>query len=346
MIFGKLSVARRRILLLIVLPATGLAIGAYFYVQSLSYATTDDAFIKQDKVYVATEVSGRLHALPIHEYEQVKAGTLLLQLDKTQFTLSLLAARANLDQVKNDLESLIAEYHLKNTELVRANSDLAYAQRNYARIRKVAKPGFASGSTLDQAHQRFEDAKLSEASSRQAIDMVRAKLGDDPNKPIDQFSSYQQAVAERDLAALRLKKTAVYAPMDGTIGPLAVQPGDFIPAGRSLFPLVATSYYVQANFKETELAPIRSGQHAEITVDAYPHRVWKATVERISPATGSEFSLLPPENASGNWVKVVQRVAIRLRLEKMADSPPLRSGLSIHVSIDIRGPTTKPQVDE
>jgi len=336
MIFGDLSVTRRRILLLIILPAMGLAIGVYFYVQSLSYATTDDAFIKQDKVYVATEVSGRLQSLPIHEYEYVKAGALLLQLDKAQFTLSLRVAQANLDQAKSNIESLIAEYHLRQTELARANSDLAYAQRNYARIRKVAKPGFASGSTLDQAHQHFEDAKLSEVSSRYAIDMVKAKLGDNPGKPMEQFPNYQQAVAERNLAALRLKKTAVYAPMDGIVGPLTIQPGDFIPAGRSLFPLVATSYYVQANFKETELTHIRRGQHAKITVDAYPQRTWKATVERISPATGAEFSLLPPENASGNWVKVVQRVAVRLRLEKITNSPPLKSGLSAHVSIDIR----------
>ncbi len=336
MIFGNLSVARRRMLLLVVLPGIGLAIGLYFYVQSLSYATTDDAFIKQDKVYVAAEVSGRLRSLPVREYERVKAGTLLLELDKVRFTLSLLAAQANLDQVKSNLESLIAEYHLRQTKLVRINSDLAYARRNYARIRKVAKPGFASASTLDQAHQRFEDTKSSEVSSLQAIEVVKARLDDDPGKPVEQFSSYRQAAAERDLAALRLKKAAVYASMDGIVGPLTIRPGDFVPVGRPLFPLVATSYYIQANFKETDLTHIRPGQRALITVDAYPHRTWKATVERISPATGSEFSLLPPENASGNWVKVVQRVAVRLRLEKIANSPPLRSGLSVHVSIDVR----------
>ncbi|HXH64624.1 MAG TPA: HlyD family secretion protein, partial [Mariprofundaceae bacterium] len=173
---------------------------------------------------------------------------------------------------------------------------------------------------------------------KRALAVVKAKLGTDPEQPIEQFSSYRRAVAERDQDALNLQKTRVYAPMDGVVGPLDVQPGDYVAAGKALFPLVSTYHYVEAYLKETDLADVRPGQKATIEIDAYPGRTWQATVESISPATGSEFSLLPAENASGNWVKVVQRVGVRLKIGDAADAPPLRSGLSVSVRIDTAHP--------
>jgi len=336
--FGSMPMVWRRRLLLVGLPAIGLIIGGYFYIQSLFYASTDDAYIKDDKVYVATEVSGRLLSLPVHENERVKAGTLLLQLDEQPFKLAVAADQARLAGIRSDLESLRAEYQQKQAELARANSDVAYYQREYHRSRELAKPGFASASALDAARQHLEDAKLTVTVVQHALAVVQAKLGDNPDKPIEQFASYRQAAAERDQDELRLQKTRVYAPMDGVVGPLEIQPGDYVPEGKSLFALVSTSHYVEANLKETELADVRPGQKAEVKVDAYPGDVWKATVASISPASGSEFSLLPPENASGNWVKVVQRVPVRLKLQKTDGLPPLRSGMSVHVRIAISHP--------
>jgi membrane fusion protein, multidrug efflux system len=336
--FGNLSMAQKRKLLLIVVPAVGVLVGGYFYIQSLFYATTDDAYIKADKVYVAAEVSGRLVSLPVHEHERVKDGQLLLQLDDQPYRLALDAAEAHLAGVKSDLESLRAEYHQKQAELARAESDIAYYQRTYERNRRLAKPGFASASALDDASHHLEDAKMTVQVVQRELAVVKAKLGTDPEQPIEQFSSYRQALAERDQAALRLQKTRVYAPMDGVIGPLDVQPGDYVVAGKALFPLVSTYHYVEAYLKETDLADVRPGQKGTIDIDTYPGRTWQATVESISPATGSEFSLLPAENASGNWVKVVQRVGVRLRIEEPAGAPPLRSGLSVTVKIDTAHP--------
>jgi membrane fusion protein, multidrug efflux system len=331
--FGNMPMAWRRRLLLVGLPAIGLIIGAYFYIQSLFYAATDDAYVRDDKVYVATEVSGRLVSLPVHENQGIKAGALLLQLDEQPFRLALTAAEAHLASVKSDLESLRAEYQQKQAELARANSDVAYYQREYRRSRELAKPGFASASALDAARQHLENAQLTVQVVQHALAVVQAKLGDDPERPIEQFSSYRQAAAERDQDELRLQKTRVYAPMDAVVGPLEIQPGDYVPAGKALFALVSTSHYVEANLKETELADVRPGQQAEVKVDAYPGYVWKATVASISPASGSEFSLLPPENSSGNWVKVVQRIPVRLKLQADEGLPPLRSGMSANVHI-------------
>jgi membrane fusion protein, multidrug efflux system len=332
-VFGAMSVAQKRKLLLIVLPAVGILIGGYFYIESLFYASTDDAYVKADKVYVAAEVSGRLVSLPVHEHERVKAGQLLLQLDDQPYKLALAAAEAHLAGVKSDLESLQAEYHQKQAELARAQSDIAYYQRAYDRNRRLAKPGFASATALDDAHHRLQDAKMTVQVVKRALAVVKAKLGTDPDQAVEQFSSYRQALADRDQAALRLQKTRVYAPMDGVIGPLDVQPGDYVMAGKALFPLVSTHHYVEAYLKETDLAKVRPGQHATVEIDAYPGRTWQAEVESISPATGSEFSLLPAENSSGNWVKVVQRVGVRLKITDPKGAPPLRSGLSVTVKI-------------
>ena len=164
---------------------------------------------------------------------------------------------------------------------------------------------------------------------------VAVKLGYTPDARVLKLTGgeYRQALAERDQAALRLKKTRVYAPMDAVVGPLPVRPGDYVAAGRSLFALVSVHHYVEAHMKETDLEKVRPGQSARIEIDTYPGHVWTAKVSSISPATGSEFSLLPAQNSSGNWVKVVQRVTVRLDLQEPAGAPPLRSGMSAEVRI-------------
>lgn len=338
--FSRLSLAQKRRLLLVGLPAVALLVGGWFYLQSLLYVTTDDAYVKADKVYAASEVNGRISRVLVHEHQQVAAGTLLLEIDEEPFRLALAAAEAHVAQVESDIESARAEYHQKQAELSRATADIAYYQRAYDRSRQLAKPGFASQAALDDAHQKLNDARLAEEVAQRDLARVKARLGDDPEKPVEQFSSYRQAEAERDQAALRLRKTKIYAPMDSVVGPVDIEPGDVVTQGRALFPLVSVHHYVEANLKETDLADVRPGQRATIEVDAYPGRAWQAKVASISPATGSEFSLLPAQNASGNWVKVVQRVAVRLDLDEANDAPPLRSGLSAYVRIGVEHPVS------
>jgi len=337
-LFGRLSPVQRRRLLLIGVPVLGLAIGGYFYIQTLFYASTEDAYVEAHKVYVASEVSGRLVSLPVHEHERVRAGTLLLALDPEPYKLALDAAQAHLASVVSDLESLRAEYHQKIAQLALATADIAYYRRAYERAHRLAKPGFASASQLDDAHQHLIDAQMAQKIARRGLAVVKAKLGVNPDKPVEQFSVYRRALAQRDEAALRLKKTRVYAPMDAVVGPLPARPGDYVMAGKSLFALVSVHHYVEAHMKETDLGKVRPGQTARIEIDTYPGYVWKARVRSISPATGSEFSLLPPQNSSGNWVKVVQRVTVRLDLQEPKDAPPLRSGLSADVRIDTAHP--------
>jgi len=325
--------ARKRRLLLIVVPLLAGLAAAGFYLHSSRYVTTEDAYIKADKLYVAAEVAGRIRTMQVQEHQQVHAGDLLFTLDDQPYRLAQAAAEASLAQVANDIEAMQASYRQKEAELAQAKADVAYFQRSYERARKLAHSGFSSDSTLDDARHRLESARLHEQVVQRDLDRLLVQLGS-PDRAVESYAGYRKAKAEFDRATLDLERTKVYAGMDGAVGPLEIEAGDYVLPGKALFAVVAPQHYVEAHLKETELTDVRAGQKAEIRIDAYPGRSWSARVASISPATGAEFSLLPAENASGNWVKVVQRVSVRLALDDTAKMPPLRSGLSVEARID------------
>jgi len=326
------SSAGKRRLLLGVVPVVAALAAIGFYLQGSRQVTTEDAYIKADKLYVAAEVAGRISRLSVHEHQQVQAGDLLFTIDEQPYRLALAAAEATLTQVANTIESLQASYRQKEAELAQAKADVAYFQRSYDRARKLARSGFSSDSTLDDARHRLDSARLHEQVVQRDIDRLLVELGS-ADRPVERYAGYRKAKAERDRAALDLEHTQIRAGMNGVIGPLEVEAGDYVLPGKALFAVVAQQHYVEAHLKETELTDVRPGQRAEIRIDAYPGTSWPARVASISPATGAEFSLLPAENASGNWVKVVQRVSVRLALDDAAKMPPLRSGLSVEARI-------------
>ncbi|MEJ2645416.1 MAG: HlyD family secretion protein [Gammaproteobacteria bacterium] len=331
---GEEGKARLRLLLLIGGPLLVLIIGGYLYITGGRYVSSEDAYVQATRVNVAAEVAGRVVAVAAAENQPVHAGELLFRIDDSNYRLALQRADAHLQSVRNSIDALRAQYQEKQAELAQAREDISYFAREFARRRKLAARHALSASDLDQARHQLDAAKLRARAINSAIAQVRAQLGSRPDLPTDQQPQYLVALAARDQAALDLKRTEVRAPIEGIVGPQTVEVGDYVTPGEAAFSLVEDHHYVKANLKETELTYVHTGQQATITVDAYPGHVWHARVASISPATGAEFSLLPAQNATGNWVKVVQRVPVRLALAPLRDAPRLRAGMSVTVTID------------
>lgn len=329
---------RRRLLIMLVSiigPLVAAMAGFYIYFVGGRYVSTDNAYVKSEKIAVSTDVSGRVVKVAVEENQTLKEGALLFRIDPEPFRIALERAEAQLRSAKYDIAALQALYKQKLAELKLAEGDVAYYERQYERQQTLNKRGFASGTNLDTAKRDLRNAQDRVATIMQDIEQARANLGGDPDMPVSSQAAVVAAKAARDQAALDLRRTEVHAPTDGVVTNFDLQAGEYVEAGEGVFSIVgARTIWVHANFKETKLTHVRSGQPATIRVDAYPGDVREATVASISPATGAEFALLPPQNATGNWVKVVQRLPVRLELKEPLREPPLRAGMSVIVEID------------
>jgi membrane fusion protein (multidrug efflux system) len=324
-----------RVVLLALAPVIALFVGVYFYATGGRYVTTENAYVKSDKVAISTDVSGRVVDVKIADNENVKAGTLLFKLDPEPFRIALEEAEAKLRATRTEVEALRAQYRQKRQDLTKAEIDITFAKREFERQQQLVQQGHVTRSKFDDAMQRVERAQQQANAAREEMNQVAANLAGDPNLAVEDHPKYLEALSKRDDAALDLRRVDVHAPIDGVVTRMTLQPGEHVERGSPVFSIVKTSaMWVEANLKETELTHVRPGQTAEITVDAYPGYAWKAKVESVSPATGAEFSLLPPQNATGNWVKVVQRIPVKLIIEPRDDAPPLRAGISVVVEID------------
>lgn len=313
------------------------AIGSgYFYLRGERYPRTEDAYVKATQVRVSPEVAGRVAAIAVHENAAVKAGDLLLQIGAKPYRIALAQADANVDKVAREIGALRATHGQRAADLSQAEVDVNYYQRELKRQEDLVVRGFTSRTAYDEAEHKLAAARKGAEATVQSIRQVAAILSGDVNTPLDRIPMYQQATTQRDQAQLNLDRTQVLAPIDGVVTQVEdLGPGDVVNAGQALFSLVDVEHpWVEANMKETDLTYVRIGQEATVRVDSYPDIVWHAHVQGISPATGSEFSMLPPQNASGNWVKVVQRVAVRLSIDPHEHPEPLRAGLSATVRID------------
>ncbi len=324
-----------RILVMLAVPAALAAAGAYYYVTGGRYVSTENAYVKSDKIVISSDVSERVVEVEVDENAEVEAGQLLFRLDEEPFRIALARARSHLDTTRQEIEARRAEYRQKLAERTIAVTDVEYYGREFERQKKLNAKGFASQSKFDAARRDLLTARQRIAAIHQEIARVRADLGGDPDAPIDRHPKVREAMAVRDRAALDLRRTVVRAPASGIVTNFDLQPGEFVAAATPVFSLVGTeTLWIRANIRETNLTHVRVGQEATVRVDAYPGRVWRAAVASISPATGAEFAILPPQNATGNWVKVIQRVPVRLELLTIPEDPPLRTGMSVVVEID------------
>lgn len=330
---------KRRPLLLLAGPLVLLAAGGYHYATTGRYVTTDNAYVRFDILRLSPTVSGQVVAVEVRENQAIAAGTVLFRIDQRAFAIRLQEAEAELASVRNRIVALRAEYQQAEEELIAASENLQFVTREYERQERLRERGVISVQALDRARNALNQARQEERGARQRIANVSAQLGGDPNQPVERHALYLLAKARRDRAQLELEETIVRAPIDAVATNIELQTGEYVSAGRPVFTLVATTDpWVEVNVKETEMTDIRVGQRVRVTVDAYPGRTFRGSVASISPATGSEYSVLPAQNATGNWVKVVQRLPVRVELELPREAPVLRSGMTATARIDTESP--------
>ena len=327
---------RLRTVLFAVGPLVVLAGALGAYLLGGRYVSTDNAYVHAGKLTVSTDVSGTVARIAVRENQRVAKGELLFALDDEPFRIALAGAEANLGAVRNQIATLKATYRQKLAQIAQAQSDISFFEGNFGRQQDLLKRGVTAQATFDQAKRELDAARERVTVAQRESEATLAQLGGTADAAIEQNPTYLAAQAQVDKARRDLSHAVVNAPIDGIVANVdALQVGEQLPATQPAFSLVATAdVWVDANPKESDITFLKPGDTATVTVDAYPGRTWKASVISLSPATGGEFSVLPPQNASGNWVKVVQRVPVRLRVELPADAPLLRTGMSANVEID------------
>lgn len=324
-----------RLLALIGVPVLVLVGALIVWLHGGRYASTENAFVKADITQIASEVPGRIVEVRVHDHAVVAAGDVLVRLDPEPYRLALAKADAETDAARAAVEQLKVSLREIHAEVTEAENRLAYLQIQAQRQRDLSGRGVASAAAVDQANSQEQEAADRVAVLQQRIKRVEAALGGKPDRPTDRFAAVREKQALRDRAALDLAHTEIKAPRGGTIVNFKLQRGEQVKAQTPLFALVTDRRpWLEANFKETDLTHVTVGQKATVVLDMHPDITWEAEVESISPATGAEFAILPAQNASGNWVKVVQRLPVRLRLVERPDEPPLRAGMTAYVSID------------
>ncbi|MFZ5673991.1 MAG: HlyD family secretion protein [Pseudomonadota bacterium] len=325
-----------RISLLTLGPLVALAVAGEMYLAGGRFVETDNAYIQAAIMNVTTDVAGTVADVAVHENEHVEKGALLFRLDDEPYRITLAGAQAKLGMVRNDLVALQATYRQNLSAIEQAKSSLDYAQATYDRQLNLQQRGVAAQASLDQARRDLDMAKEQMSGAQRAADATLSQLDGNADGPVDDHPRMLEAKAEIDKAQRDLNRATVYAPWSGTVANVEnLRVGSYVTVGQPAMSLVASNdLWVEANPKETDLTYLKVGDEAEVSVDAYPGKTWKAKVTSLSPATGSEFSVLPPQNATGNWVKVVQRVPVKLAIENEADAPRLTSGMSVDVSID------------
>jgi membrane fusion protein, multidrug efflux system len=322
--------------LYVLLPIV-LIIGAVWYVRGGRVMTTDDAYVNADKVGVSTDVSGIVQSVDVSENQQVGAGQVLYRLDPRPFQLGLERANAQLGDVVNDLNAQKANYSDIKAQLAQTQTDVDYYTTEYNRQLTLFKSHVTTQAAVDSARRNLANAQQKLDAGQHQLVGVAANLSGDPDRPVEQQPRYRDALAQRDEAQRELNHAVVKAPFAGIVTNVtSIAPGKYLQASVTAFYLVATNdIWVDAQPKETELTWVKPGQPVTVTVDTYPNMSWRGTVQSISPAAAQEFSLLPAQNTSGNWVKVVQRVPMRVRVDTTdRKMPPLRAGMSAEVSID------------
>ncbi len=270
------------------------------------------------------------------EGQPVRKGDLLFELDSEPFKIAHEGAQAQLGIVSNQLNAAKASYNAARAQVEQARTDLEFYKVTNQRQSDLAARGVAAQAALDQARRDYLGAQSRLLGAQRQADALLAQLGGKPDEPLEQNAQYLAAKAAVDKAARELAHVKVLAPSDGVVTNVAaLQAGNFLGASQTAFNLVSRDrLWVEAHMKETDLEHVKIGDPATVAVDTYSGRIWHARVASIAPATGSEFSVLPSQNSSGNWVKVVQRLTVRIAVVQRDDAPPLRAGMSVYATID------------
>ena len=347
----KTSGRRRRWLrnfLLLLGPLIVILAGGYTYYTGGRFVDTDNAYVKADKVMIAAEVSGLVSAVPVKENQRVAKGDILFKIDDRRYRIAMSEAEAGLANARDKVASLKATYRQKLGELALARTNIAFAKKEHDRQTRLIASSAVSRSKLAATRHELDVAQQQVLVIKQELSEISAQLGGNPDIPLEQHALYLSAMAAKERAALDLERATVRAPFDGIasntpqIGQQVIGNGAFSSPVMSL--VADRDIWVVAYFKETDLTHVMPGQKVILHVDTYPEREWQGAVESLSQATGAEFSVIPPQNATGNWVKVVQRIPVRIKVIWKDDDPLLRAGMSTMVEIDTEQSRPMPEI--
>jgi membrane fusion protein (multidrug efflux system) len=327
---------RLRMILLVALPAIAALVGAGFYIMGGRYISTDNAYVGAQKVLITPDISGKIIHVAVVEGQHVKPGDELFALDAEPYRLALAQAQAKLEAARTDYEKLKTTLGSLTTLIELAKKNVALKKTDVERKQKLLESHATSQSTVDTAASAYVTAQLQAQFAKQQQATTLSQMLGNPDLPLAQFPAYAQAKAALDDAQRNLDHTVVRAPMAGTATQVDnIQLGRFVAAGTPVLSVIDDQApWVEANPKETDITYLRVGQKATLDVDSFPNHTFKGTVIAVSPGTGAQFSILPPQNATGNWVKVVQRVPVRIAFDKDEDTHLLRAGMSVNVDID------------
>jgi membrane fusion protein (multidrug efflux system) len=316
-------------------PLVVAVIAGYFYVTSGRYTSTDNAYVQADQVTIAPQIGGRVVEVAVRENQKVKKGDLLFRIDPEPLQIAVAQMEAQIGAAGDYLNGSRDSYHSASADLRSSEATLRTNEAQLARMKELRAKGLVAQKALDDAANDVAIARGKRDSDGASLAKAKTMLGGAVNTPLEKLSGYKIAAAQLAKARLDLDHSEIRAPIDGTIGKMHLQAGDYLNVGQAAMPLVSNTLWVEGNFKETDLTHVRVGQGATIEVDTFPGHKWNAQVASISPASGAQFSILPAQNATGNWVKIVQRIPVRFAIEASEqDGMILRAGMSADVEID------------
>jgi membrane fusion protein (multidrug efflux system) len=318
-----------------------LAIAGIVYLMGGRFVDSDDSYIHANKLMVSTDVSGLIQTVNVREGQRVKAGDILFTLDPRPFQIALDNAKAELASTVQDVESTRAGYRAALGQIAAQEAQVKLDRATYNRYQALQRQNAIAAMQVDTARAAMLSAQATLASLRQTAATLLAKLAGNPDTPAEATPAYQKAKAQVAEMQRQLSHATVRAPFDGVVSEVdSLQPGSLVISAMSAFTttsavgLIGNDVWIESDLKETDLTHIHAGNPVDITIDTYPGHHWNGVVDNVSAGSDSAFSVLPAENGSGNWVKVVQRIPVRIKIEQKAGDPPLRAGMSAVVSID------------
>ena len=330
---SKLLLLLTRVLLLGIVPIVAIIFGLQYYARGGRFVETEDAYVKTNISTVSSPIPGRIVEVLVKDNQSVDAGTLLFRINPAPYEIAIERAKARMEVIRTEVASLRAEYKATLLKADETRERLQFLQRQLDRQIKLKEYGMSRGDVYDEARLNLGVAQRELATTGESANRVLANLNGDRNLPGEKHPRFLEAKTALDDALLDLERTRIVAPAVGVISNMKVRVGEFTERGAPLFSLIESGQaWIEANYKETQLAHMQVGQVATIVSDIYPDQKWNAKVTAIAPATGAEFAVLPPQNATGNWVKVVQRIPVIVQIDPGPHQ--LRAGMTVTVTVD------------